>query len=275
MSLPAEPTPLATSRTATPDVRPSDRASRPRADRTHSSVLSDVDDRIRELEADLQSLSHSIRSPLVALKGFANLLEDEASDQLGENGRHFLGRISEAGRRIEWRLNDLGQLLAVCASRIAPAWIDPLPVLDGLCAELKPTIEARRARIARPRESAMIWCDRTLLRTALLHLIGNALQHAAADRDPEILVDIRSGDAFAEISVADQGPGMGAELQARAFELFTCWGERRRVFEQGRESTGLGLALVRRIAQVHGGSVHIESEPGAGVRAVLRLPLEV
>jgi len=270
-----EPNALTTLHTHASGSHPADRAEHPLADPLQAAtVLDDVDRRIRELEADLHALSHSIRSPLVALKGFASLLDEEARDQLGENGRHFLGRISEAGRRIEWRLNDVGQLLAVSPTRVVRAWIDPATVLDDLSAALKPIIEERGARLSRPHESEMLWCDRSLLRTALLHLVGNALQHAASDSQPEIVVRIRRADAYAELSVIDHGPGLDAEQQTRAFELFACWGDRRRVFEHGRESTGLGLALVRRIAQAHGGSAHIESEPGAGVSAVIRLPLE-
>jgi signal transduction histidine kinase len=230
------------------------------------------DRRIAELEADLHSLSHSIRSPLVALKGFTGLLEDEAREQLGENGRHFLGRISEAGQRIEWRLSDVGVLLSISESPITPTWIDLDHVLEDLLADLKSIFEAKGAALIRPSDTEMIWCERSQLRMALLHMVGNALQHAASDVHPTIRVEVRRDEETTEILVIDYGPGIEAGLIPRAFELFTCAGNRCREFEQGRESTGLGLALVRRIAEAHGGSARIESNLGEGVRVILALP---
>ena len=230
------------------------------------------DRRIADLERDLHALSHSIRSPLVALKGFAGLLEEEAGDTLGDNGRHFLGRISEAGRRIEWRLNDLGTLLAIRDDPTTRTWVDLEPVLDDLGAVLKPVLERADARLIRPYDAPPIWCDQAQLRTALLHLIGNALQHAVSDANPDIHVRVRRGDEASEITVLDSGPGMEAPVAERAFSLFECAGERRRSFEDGRESTGLGLALVRRIAEAHSGRAWIKNEPGEGLRVVLSLP---
>ena len=230
------------------------------------------DERIAQLERDMHALSHSIRSPLVALKGFAGLLEEEARDALDDNGRHFLGRISEAGRRIEWRLNDLGALLAVSERPGPRSWVDLLPLLDDLAAELKPAFDRTGARLVRPVEAPLVWCDRAQLRTALLHLLGNALQHGVTDAHPDVHVRAQQSDEATEISVIDGGVGMDAALCARAFDLFDCAGERRRCFGEGRESTGVGLALVRRVAMAHGGMAWIESEPGNGVRATISLP---
>lgn len=230
------------------------------------------DERITELEADLESLSHSIRSPLVALKGFAGLLEEEAGGKLGENGLHFLGRVKEAGQRIEWRLDDLGRLLEIGDGAFARQWVDPGPVLDSIGSELKELIEARDAHLVRPEDAPSIWCDRSQLRLALVHLIGNALQHGVTEKAREIRIQLASVGHATEISVADDGPGIDASLRAHAFDLFACAGERRRIFESGRESTGLGLTLARRIARAHGGSARIESTPGQGVRVTLSFP---
>lgn len=272
MPLPSETHPTVSPSEPTVALDPTACRRESEVDRTERRPQDARDRRIAELEANLQALSHSIRSPLVALKGFASLLEDEAREQLSENGRHFLGRISEAGRRIEWRLIDIGVLLSISRAPIRPAWIDLNQVLEDLRAELKKSLDAKGARLVVPSHSKMIWCDHSQLRLSLLHLIGNALQHAASDAHPDIQVQVRHDEKNIEIVVMDEGPGIDPGIHDRAFDLFVCTGNRCREFDQDRESTGLGLAVVRRIAEAHGGSARIESEPGEGVHVVLSFP---
>ncbi len=231
-------------------------------------------ERIAELERDLHALSHTIRSPLVALKGFAGLLEEEAAGQLGDNGRHFLGRISEAGRRIELRLNDLAQLMTIAEQAPAAGWVDPVSIVEALAGEFKPALDDTGMRILVSQEPPLVYCDRAQLELALRHLIGNALQHGAPSEPRHVEIHIHRDDAGTHVSVTDSGPGMEPSVEQRAFDPFDCAGDRQRRFDDARESSGIGLALVERIAIAHGGTVRIETEPGRGTTVVINFPHE-
>ena len=228
--------------------------------------------RIAELERDLHSLAHALRSPLVALKGFTGLLEEDAAERLDENGRHFLGRIAEASRRIEWRLDDLSQLLQLAEAPPACTWVDLEVLLEDLAAEIKPALEDRDARLCVPLEPPKVWADRGQLRLALEHLVRNALQHAVGPDAPDIHLRVEHADAGLAIAVIDGGPGIDGARIDSAFELFEAAGGRVRPGPDERESTGLGLALVRRVARAHGGEAHIERGAEGGTRVVVTLP---
>ncbi|HJS59573.1 MAG TPA: ATP-binding protein, partial [Vicinamibacteria bacterium] len=103
--------------------------------------------------------------------------------------------------------------------------------------------------------------DRRLLERAIVNLIENALQ-AVGERG-RVRLEVGTSDGHVEVSVEDDGPGMPKEVRSRAFEPF---------FSTKTGGSGLGLPLVRKIAEDHGGAVRLESEPGR-TRAVMRLPL--
>ena len=231
-----------------------------------------TDTRADELERDLHALCHDLRSPLVALQGFARLLEEDHAANLPEDGQRFVNRIQEAGRRIEWRLNDIEALTKVSEEPRTPSWIDPRPEFEMLAAEIKPALDAVAAELRLPVEPPLIHCDRAQLRILLIHLCGNALQFAAPGAAPKIQIEVREQSDACELVVVDDGPGMSADLRARAFELFHACGDRNRRIGPTRESSGLGLALVDRIARGHGGCAWIENGPTGGTAVHVRLP---
>ena len=104
---------------------------------------------------------------------------------------------------------------------------------------------------------------------AVANLIDNAIKYSGDDR--AISVDARLEDGGLALSVADRGVGIPKTEHARIFEKFYRVG---RSDTQGRRGSGVGLALVRHVAEAHGGRVTVESAPGEGSRFTLRLPLE-
>ena len=228
--------------------------------------------RLAELERDVRALSHGIRSPLVALKGFSGLLAEEHAEALGESGRHFLQRIEEASRRIESRLNDFAQLLAIDEESPSRSWTDPTPLIESLASSFKGALDEAGMRILMSNDPPLVYCDQRQLEVALTHLIGNALQHGVPAEPRHVQIRITGDDAATTISVTDDGPGMEEAMAERAFEPFDAAGEQRRRFDDGRESTGIGLALVRRIADAHGGEARFETAPGRGMTVTLTFP---
>jgi signal transduction histidine kinase len=212
-----------------------------------------------ELEHCVNALAHDLRSPLVALLGFSRLLRQDYGAQLDETGVHFLDRIEQAGRTMEALVHDLLELSRIGKSGERPAPVDPRPVLLQLQAELKPRLEAQGIELVLPEAPPTVSCDRTRLYQVFSNLIGNAIEHMGGCAEPRISVDVEDlGDAC-RLRVSDAGRGIPRELHERIFEIYQTGAEGTR-----RRGTGMGLAIVRRIAEAQGGRAWVESEPGRG-----------
>jgi signal transduction histidine kinase len=238
-------------------------------DVTHErQQLSDLARQNGELETYVHSVSHDLRSPLASLLGFLRLVRDDHGEQIGEQGRHFLERIEQAGRSMETLINDLLELSRLGSAADRKALVDPLRIVRQLRAELKPRLESQHARLVFPETLPLVMCDRTRLYQVLSNLIGNALDHMGHVADPTIEVDVvDEGDSHL-LTVRDNGRGIDPKDHDRIFQIFQSLGPRR----DGSRGTGVGLAIVKKIAEVHGGSVWVESQPGGGAAFHVRLP---
>ncbi len=213
-----------------------------------------------ELEHCVQTLAHDLRSPLVALLGFSRLLRQDYADHLDDTGAHFIDRIEQAGRTMEALIHDLLELSRIGQPGERPAMVDPRAVLIQLHAEVKPRLEASGIELVLPADPPLVYCDRTRLYQVLSNLIGNAIHHMGAADAPRIEAEVIEDEEFHRISVRDNGRGIAPEHLERIFEVFQSLGAR----PDGSRGSGIGLAIVRKIAETHGGRAWVESEPGRG-----------
>lgn len=207
-------------------------------------------------KALLANASHELRSPLARIRMGLELMQGQPSP----------ATLEEIARNIR----ELDQLIdeILLASRLdaSPDDLGPLEPVDlvGLAAE-----ECARTgaefETASGVPSVVVPGLTRLLRRLLRNLLENARRHGAGT----VSLTLRLKGAQAEIRVCDQGPGVPAALRERIFEPFF----RLPGASEREGGVGLGLALVRSIAQRHGGSVHCEDRPGGGACFVLRLPL--
>ncbi len=201
----------------------------------------------------LANASHELRSPLARLKMAVAMLDDAAPAQRERLRDEIHANIAELDALVEEVL---------LASRLDAGSTEPArePVeLLALAAE-----EAARFGAAVEGETAEVRGSERLLRRALRNLLENAQRYGGSDAS----VQVRRGSQGAEVRVCDRGPGVPEAFRDRIFEpFFRLPGHAER--EGG---VGLGLALVRQIAQAHGGSVRCEERPGGGSCFVLSLP---
>lgn len=215
----------------------------------------------REREQDfLRAAAHDLRSPLAALS--TRVQTALSRERTPERYRH---ELQELGTDIA-RLSDLTQHLLSLARN--PESLRPQTVsLRDLAADA-----VDRARELSPDadidliapEALEVQGDAVLLGQAIWNLTANALAHAPG---AAVLVTVRRGDGYTEIEVSDDGPGVSAEVLARLGEAFY-----RPDSSRHAGGHGLGLALVRHAALLHGGSLHLGSQPGQGLQATIRLP---
>lgn len=220
-----------------------------------------------ELEQTVRALAHDLRSPLVSVLGFSRLLQEEFGAALGERGTHFLERITSAGRTMESLIRDLLDFARIGHLGERRVMVDPREVLLQLRGELKPRLEQAGIEFVVPEHPPQLCCDRTRLYQLFSNLVGNALDHMGACEKPQVMVEVRETTEWHQIVVRDNGRGVAATEQERIFEMFHSVAH-----PGGRKGTGIGLAIVKKIAELHGGRAFVESAPGAGAAFHVLLP---
>ena len=213
-----------------------------------------------ELESYVGHVSHDLRTPLVSVLGFARLLREDYAAVLGHDGSRFVERIEQAGRTMEALIEDLLELARIGNVDECDSLVDPLGVIQQVIADHKPRIDAQDVEIAYPAQPPMLLCNRTRVYQLFSNLIGNALVHMGPVDAPRIEISVDADAALTRIRVNDNGVGIAPELHERIFDVCHSAGTR----SDGRRSTGIGLAIVRKIAQQHGGRAWVESAPGEG-----------
>jgi PAS domain S-box-containing protein len=254
------------------------RATKGAAEGGHALFLREITDRgeaeaeLRrtnsELEHCIHALAHDLRSPLVALLGFSRLLRQDYEAQLDDTGRHFLDRIEQSGRTMESLIHDLLELSRIGQPGDRPSLVNPRAVLLQLQAELKSRLEAAHIQLQLPETPPPpVYCDRTRLYQVLSNLIGNAIDHMGDGEGHCIAVDVTEYENGHDITVSDNGCGIAPENHERIFEVFQSIGRK-----DGRRGSGIGLAIVKKIVETHGGRVWVESTRGEGSTFHVHLP---
>ncbi len=221
----------------------------------------------------LANMSHELRTPLNAILGFSALLRDDASGRLDEATRlRFLNQIHSSGQHLLELINDVLDLSKVEAGQM-DLLLQPVE-LGQLIDEVRATVEP----LARTKSIALnivlapelrLVADPAKVRQMLLNLVSNAIKFTPSGGR----IDIRRRriESAVEISVTDTGIGIAEKDLGRLFTEFQQLDPGR---GQRQEGTGLGLALTKRMAELHGGQVTVESEPGKGSTFTLRLPVQ-
>jgi len=218
----------------------------------------------------LAGMSHELRTPLNAILGFSELLTEQLADTLSDRQRRYLSNIEGAGAHLLELINDVLDLSKVEAGKIA---LHPEPVALGLLME--PIVAAARTSADRDGlrlelsidDAALVRVDTARVRQIFYNLTSNALKFTAAGGLVRITAFVEGGDLVAE--VADTGIGISADRRERLFGVFE------RVHDETTtkvSGTGLGLALTKRLVELHAGSIECESEENVGTTFRLRLP---
>ena len=228
--------------------------------------MRDALDGRQRVERYTQTLAHEVKAPLAAIRGAAELLDEEMPE---EQRRKFLANIRGETARIQQLVERLLELSSLEA-RKALQQTEPLSAAE-LMAEaagvVQPAYAGTRVTLAVAGEAAgRLRGERVLLREALVNLLQNALEFSPAGG----AVTLRSAgeDGRVVFVVEDGGPGVPEYALARVFERFYSLPRP----GTDRKSTGVGLALVREIALLHGGGATLENRAEGGARATLWVP---
>ena len=216
----------------------------------------------------VQTLTHEVKSPLSAIRGAAELLQEP--DMPLPQRQRFLGNITREAGRIQEMVDRMLELTALETRRsLGKTEIVPLkPLLDELASAAQGAAAQRGIRIdIEAPEDAAVEGDAFLLRRAVSNLLDNAI-----DFSPEggrVCLSLRLSARVVRILVQDSGPGIPAYAQDKVFEKFYSLARP----HSHKKSTGLGLAFVKEIASLHHGRIEVVNAHGGGALATLSLPM--
>jgi signal transduction histidine kinase len=242
-------------------------------------ALTELSQKSRELEVAsehkshfLANMSHELRTPLNAIIGFSQVLRQRLFGPINEKQEEYLDDILSSGNHLLSLINDVLDLSKIEAGQVE---------LDVATFSLREAIERGVVMV---REQAtehgvrlslelapgvdLVEGDERRLRQVIFNLLSNAVKFTP--EDGSVIVATSQVNGEVRVSVTDTGPGIAPEDRERIFEEF----QQTDVGVQQSEGTGLGLALSKRLIELHGGRIWVESEAGHGSRFVFTLPIE-
>lgn len=225
-----------------------------------------LEQRTHQLEAFSYSVSHDLRAPLRAITGFAEILSSRYRGALDEKGRHFLDNILEASEHMSRLIEDMLSYSRLGRAAIAVKATSLEDVLDVIGRNLQAHAAQLGVTITVAKDLPEVLADRTLLSQIFSNLLDNAVTYRRSDVPATVEVSwIADGDDVV-IRVADNGIGIDAKHFDRIFEVF------QRLHGQDEYAgTGIGLSVVRKAAEMLGGSVAVYSALGVGTTFEVRL----
>ncbi len=221
----------------------------------------------------LANMSHELRTPLNAIVGFSEMLERGLAGPLQPRQVEYAGLIHQSGEHLHNVINDILDLAKVDAGKLElheKEGVDAHWVVGDCVALVKGRADAAHVQLSVQIDALLppLVVDATRLKQILLNLLSNAIKFT--DPGGSVVVIAGRGKAGGiDFKVCDTGPGMNAAEIAIALEPF---GQTDTGLTRQHEGTGLGLPLARRLIELHGGSLHIDSERGHGTTITVALP---
>jgi signal transduction histidine kinase/CHASE3 domain sensor protein len=223
--------------------------------------------RLRELEHLAESLAHDLKGPGERMEGLAWMLLREYGGRLDERATRWLKLMEQNGDDLIRRVEDILEVARVGSRREAIEAVDSASVLDEVVKGRSSELAGRCARVLVESEFPLVACHRAYLRQVFDNLISNAVKFSGERPDFTIRISAAREADRLEVSVADNGPGIPPKQRERVLEPFV------RLEPAAAKGSGIGLAIVKRIVELYGGRVWIESNQDGGCTVRFTLPL--
>jgi len=226
-------------------------------------------DAYKTLESFSYSIAHDLRSPLLAIDGFAQILDEDFSEQLGEDGRGVTRVIHESCKRMDRLIVGLLAFSQAAGQPLTLTRIDMTALSNEAAAEVKAAYTGPEPCIEIA-ELPPCAGDATVIRQVWCNLIGNALKYSAKRSQPRIRISGRIEGRESIYQVEDNGAGFDMHYVHKLFGVF-----QRLHGKEEFAGTGVGLAIVHRIIVRHGGRIWAQSAPDVGASFQFALPIVV
>ena len=230
-------------------------------------------ERANQLKSEfLASMSHELRTPLHTIIGFSELLAEQIQGPLNEKQRRFVEHIHRDSQHLLELINDILDLTKIESGkvelRIEP--FDATAALEEVLGSCRPRAATRSIVIASTVPlGTLLLADRLRFKEVLFNLMSNAIKFTPAGGSIAVSAAPANAEGFRAISVRDTGVGIPANQHEAIFDKFHQVGSTVRGV---REGTGLGLAITQQLIEMHGGTIGVESAPGAGSCFTFTMP---
>lgn len=225
---------------------------REKARREREALIRELEAKNAELERFTYTVSHDLKSPLITIRGFLGMLERDISAGNLAQVAHNIAHIRQAANTMQELLQDLLNLSRVGRVENAPAWIRFADLVQEAMQRVAAQIAERGVTIQVEPDLPMVYGDRLRLVEVLQNLLDNGVKFMGAQPHPHIEIGVRQEGTEQIFFVRDNGIGVEEAYHKKIFGLF----ERLNTEVEG---TGIGLALVKRIVELHNGRIWVES----------------
>ncbi len=218
----------------------------------------------KELEAFAYSVSHDLRAPLRNIDGFSKILLDDHADQLDDQAKHYLKRVRNGTIRMSELIDDMLTFSRIGRSELRLRRVQCRNIIDAVLENYSEKLENKKITVT-VGELPAIYCDPVLMQSLFANLISNAMKFSSHAQQPHITIGYeRRQNVF---FVKDNGIGFDMQYHDKIFQVF-----QRLHLPEEYEGTGIGLAIVQRIAERHQGKIWAESSINNGATFYIQLP---
>jgi signal transduction histidine kinase len=206
-----------------------------------------------EIERFTYAAFHDLRAPLVTIKGFLGFLEKDLAARNDEKVREDLQRIARSANQMDKLLADLLELFRIGRVGKPPEEVDLRKLVQETLQKLDRLIRSKNVSVTVSADFAPVYGDRIRLREVMENLIENAVKYMGEQAHPLVEIGARRENGQQIVFVRDNGQGIEPRYHNRIFNLFET-------LDPNMQGAGIGLALTRRIIEVHRGKIWVESE---------------
>jgi len=233
------------------------------------TLTNELEAQNEELERFSYTVSHDLRSPLVTIRGFLGYLRMDAESGDIVRFDKDMHRIAKAVDKMQALLNELLELSRVGRIANPPENIQFGKIVQETLDLLSGQLEAKNIQVKVADEFPIIYADKIRVFEIIQNLVSNAIKFMGNQRSPMIEIGINGNDTDGKpiFYVRDNGIGIDPDYHARIFGLFNR-------LDPSIDGTGIGLTLIKRIVDIHGGRIWVESEPGKGATFCFTLPTQ-
>ncbi len=246
-----------------------DVSSQIQAEEERESLIAELKSKNTELEQFTYTVSHDLKAPLITIKGFLGLLEKDLTTGNINRVKTDIDRITNATEKMQQLLNELLELSRI-GRVVNPSQEVPFErIVQDAITSVHGRMEARRVTVDVKRNLPIVFVDQTRVNQVVQNLLDNAAKFMGNQRDPRIEIGTEGTDKDGKpiLYVKDNGIGIEPHQLDRVFGLF-------HKLDTRADGTGIGLALVKRIIEVHGGRIWITSNGlNQGTTVYFTLPI--
>ena len=224
-----------------------------------------VKERTVDLESFSYSVSHDLRSPLRAINGYANMLEEDYGNSLDDEGKRLLAEVKGSAKKMGALIDDLLEFSRLGRKGLAKSRLDMNKLVDTVLIEIKKST-AHKAEITL-RKLLPAVADYNLMQHVITNLVSNAIKYSSKKEKPLIEIKSERKNGAIVYSIRDNGVGFDMRYAHKLFGVF-----QRLHSDEEFSGTGVGLAIVQRIIHNHDGKVWAESKEGQGSIFYFSLP---